>query len=52
MISASSYTTIFEAGDVVDRIIKEEAAMYFSSDATLEQTAEKIQNRVMLYLNE
>lgn len=52
MISASSYTTIFEAGDVVDRIIKEEAAMYFSGDATLEQTAEKIQNRVMLYLNE
>ncbi len=33
-------------------IIYEEAAMYFTGDATLEETIRKIDNRVTLYLNE
>ena len=33
-------------------IISEEAGMYFTGDATLEETVRKIDNRVTLYLNE
>lgn len=33
-------------------ILEEETGMYFAGDATLEETVEKLQNRVTLYLNE
>lgn len=33
-------------------ILYEEVGMYFAGDATLEETVEKIQNRVSIYLNE
>ena len=33
-------------------ILDEEVAMYFAGDATLDETVDKIQNRVKMYLNE
>lgn len=33
-------------------LISEEAGMYFSGDATLDETIRKLDNRVTLYLNE
>ncbi len=36
----------------IDAIVKEEAAMFRAGDCTAEQAAEKIQNRVELYLSE
>ena len=38
--------------DPVRVILEEEVGMYFSGDATVEETVKKIQSRVTLYLNE
>lgn len=38
--------------DPIRVILEEETGMYFAGDATLEETVEKLQNRVTLYLNE
>ena len=39
-------------GSVIDQIIGEEISGYKAGVLTAEQTAEKIQNRVQLYLDE
>lgn len=36
----------------VREILREEVQMYFAGDSTLDETVEKIQNRMQLYLNE
>ena len=38
--------------DPVASIVREEASMYFAGDATLDATVQKIQTRVLLYLDE
>ena len=38
--------------DPVWIIVREEASMYFAGDATLDATVQKIQTRVLLYLDE
>ncbi len=48
----NSIDTISGSDEIVQRIIDEEAAMYFHGDKTAEQTAEVIQNRVSLYVSE
>ena len=51
MVASSVYMQ-GRARNVVQSIVFEEAAMFFENDADLEQTIEKIQNRVSLYLKE
>ena len=45
-----STTTAYE--NPVREILREETQMYFAGDATLDETINKIQNRVQIYLNE
>lgn len=42
----------FYNNNPIQVILEEESSMYFAGDATLEETVEKIQSRVELYLNE
>lgn len=56
MIRSLADTAVFQSwgsnGNPVRTIIMEEANMYFSGDATIEETVKKIQSRVSLYLQE
>lgn len=52
IISASVYTSILSQGNIVWKVVRDEASMYFSGDASLEQTVAKIQNRLSVYLAE
>ena len=45
-------STLMAYGSPVRTIWREEAEMYFAGDATLDETIDKIQNRVQMYLNE
>ena len=51
MVASSVYIS-GNARDAVGNIVYEEVAMFFNGGADLEQTIEKIQNRVSLYLKE
>lgn len=51
MVASSMYVQ-GRARNVVNIIVFEEVSMFFKGDADLEQTIEKIQNRVSLYLKE
>ncbi len=42
----------YQYNDTIYHILMEETEMYFAGDSTAEQTAEKIQSRVSLYLSE
>ena len=52
LVDTSLYQTWGHNGNTVRNIVEEEADMYFSGDATIEETVKKIQSRVILYLNE
>lgn len=51
MVASSVYVP-GNSRDMIWKIVNEEVSMFFKGDAGLEQTVEKIQNRVSLYLDE
>ena len=52
MAEAAVLNDFGAVSDPVWAIVSEEAGMYFTGDADLETTVQKIQNRVQLYLDE
>ncbi|HBA47527.1 MAG TPA: hypothetical protein DCZ91_06965 [Lachnospiraceae bacterium] len=52
MAESAVYDTWASRQDPLWEIVSDEAAMYFAGDADLEETVQKIQNRVQNYLNE
>lgn len=52
LVDTSVYQTWGGNGNTIQNIIGEEAGMYFSGDATIDETVKKIQSRVSLYLKE
>ncbi len=52
IVETSVFQTWGSISNPVKTIVSEEADMYFSGDATIEETVEKIQSRVSLYLHE
>lgn len=52
LVDTAVYQSWGANGNTIRNIIMEESSMYFSGDATIDETVKKIQNRVSLYLNE
>ncbi len=52
MLESAKLNDYGRADDPIGKIVSEEAEMYFAGDADLEETVQKIQNRVQNYLNE